>query len=211
MSFEPVEIDQDRRDRADRRRRLRNALRRNGPVVLYAYPHSHNAGYTVYAVFVEGSESVRLYACELSDQPLPDGLTHTDIFATIEPYEDPEPSVQAWLALAFPGASLTNVRVERVTRDAHAVNFDLSSCDAVGDSGCTDPDCWRCHSPLRPENLRTLADNLATAAMLFFAWQLRAVCPAWQPGCGDRPRLPSLMEAAIASPRVGTFLRKRSA
>lgn len=90
------------------------------------------------------------------------------------------------------------------------LDLDLYSC-AVGDSGCTDPTCWTCHSPLRPENLRTLADNLATAAMLFFAWQLRAVCPEWQPGCGDRPRLPSLMEAAISSPRVGTFLRKRSA
>ena len=59
----------------------------------------------------------------------------------------------------------------------------LTSCDFVGDSGCTDPDCWRCHSILRPENLRTLAKNLAFAAMLCRAWQQRGEQPAWCPGC----------------------------
>jgi hypothetical protein len=61
--------------------------------------------------------------------------------------------------------------------------LDLTSCDFVGDSGCTDPDCWRCHSLMGPENLRTLAKNLATAAMLCRAWQLRDADPAWRPGC----------------------------
>ena len=51
--------------------------------------------------------------------------------------------------------------------DLEAVRqLDLTSCDFVGDSGCCDPDYWRCHSPLRTENLRTLAENLAAAAML---------------------------------------------
>jgi hypothetical protein len=59
----------------------------------------------------------------------------------------------------------------------------LTSCDFVGDSGCCDPNCWRCHSPLRPENLRTLAKNLAAAAMLCRAWQQRDADPAWNPGC----------------------------
>jgi hypothetical protein len=67
--------------------------------------------------------------------------------------------------------------------------FDISSCHAVGDAGCCDPDCWYCHSPIGPENLRRLADNLATAAALCRAWQLRDLDPAWRPGClldGDR-------------------------
>ena len=51
------------------------------------------------------------------------------------------------------------------------------------DGVCSDPECWRCHSPLRPENLRTLAKNLAAAAMLCRAWQLRGEDPAWSPGC----------------------------
>jgi len=88
-------------------------------------------------------------------------------------------------------------------------DLDLTSCDFVGDSGCTDPDCWRCHSPLRPENLRTLAENLAIAALLCWAWKLRDGCPTWKPGCGEAPvRLPSLMKAALASPRIGAFLRR---
>ena len=62
-------------------------------------------------------------------------------------------------------------------------DLDLTSCDFVGDSGCVDPDCWRCHSPLRPESLRTLAKNLAAAAMLCHAWQMREDQPAWRPGC----------------------------
>jgi len=85
----------------------------------------------------------------------------------------------------------------------------LTSCDFVGDEGCCDPDCWRCHSPLRPENLRTLADNLATAALLCYAWRLRETCPTWKPGCGELPlRLPALMKEALASPRIGSFLRR---
>ena len=59
----------------------------------------------------------------------------------------------------------------------------LSSCDFVGDSGCCDPECWRCHSPLRPENLRTLAKNLVTAAQLDRSWRLRDTDPTWRPGC----------------------------
>lgn len=59
----------------------------------------------------------------------------------------------------------------------------LTSCDFCGDDGCCDPECWRCHSPLRPENLRRLAGNFATAAMLCRAWQMRADDPAWRPGC----------------------------
>ena len=62
-------------------------------------------------------------------------------------------------------------------------DLNLSSCDFVGDSGCCDPNCWQCHSPLGPENLRTLAKNLAAAAMLCRAWQMRDVAPAWRPGC----------------------------
>lgn len=59
-------------------------------------------------------------------------------------------------------------------------DLDLSSCDFVGDSGCCDPDCWQCH--LGPDNLRTLAKNLATAAMLCRAWQQRDEDPVWRPG-----------------------------
>jgi dihydrofolate reductase len=51
------------------------------------------------------------------------------------------------------------------------------------DGVCSDPDCWLCYSPLRPENLRTLAKNLATAAMLYRAWRLRDEDSNWQPGC----------------------------
>jgi hypothetical protein len=81
--------------------------------------------------------------------------------------------------------------------------LNLTSCDFVGDSGCSDPDCWRCHSPMGPENLRTLAENLATAALLCWAWQLREVCPTWLPGCGSMPELlPPLLREAIALPRV---------
>lgn len=38
--------------------------------------------------------------------------------------------------------------------------------------------------------------------------QLRDVCPTWKPGCGELPTgLPPLMRGAIASPRIGAFLR----
>ena len=62
-------------------------------------------------------------------------------------------------------------------------DLDLTSCDFVGDSGCCDEHCWRCHSPLRPENLRTFAKNLGTAAMLCRAWKMRDEDPSWRPGC----------------------------
>jgi len=62
-------------------------------------------------------------------------------------------------------------------------DLNLTSCDFVGDSGCVDPDCWQCHSPIGPQNLRTLAKNLAAAAMLCRAWQLRDEDAAWRPGC----------------------------
>lgn len=58
----------------------------------------------------------------------------------------------------------------------------LSSCDFCG-GGCSDPECWRCYSPLSPENLRTLAENLAMAGKLTRAWQIRDEDPAWFPGC----------------------------
>ena len=59
----------------------------------------------------------------------------------------------------------------------------LTSCDFVGDSGCCDPNCWQCHSPVGPDNLRCLAKNLAAAAMLCRAWQMHDADPAWRPGC----------------------------
>ena len=99
---------------------------------------------------------------------------------------------------------------EREAVYAFVRDTNLTSCDFVGDSGCCDPDCWRCHSPLRPENLQMLAKNLATVAMLCFAWQLREACPAWTPGCEETPAgLPSYMKDAIASPHIGAFLRGR--
>ena len=54
---------------------------------------------------------------------------------------------------------------------------------ADDDGVCSDPDCWRCHSPLCPENLRTLAKNIAIAAQLCRSWQLRDDQPGWRPGC----------------------------
>lgn len=63
----------------------------------------------------------------------------------------------------------------------------LISCDFVGDSGCCDPDCYHCYAPLRPENLRTLAQNLATAAALCRSWSMHDVEPAWRPGCHLKP------------------------
>jgi hypothetical protein len=60
---------------------------------------------------------------------------------------------------------------------------ELSSCDFVGDLGCSDLDCWYCHSPVGPENLRALARHLATAAMLCRAWRLASTESAWFPGC----------------------------
>lgn len=70
-----------------------------------------------------------------------------------------------------------------MTSQAASLEIELTSCDFVGDEGCVDPDCWRCHSPMGPENLRTLAKNLAAAAMLCRAWELRGADPAWRPGC----------------------------
>lgn len=67
----------------------------------------------------------------------------------------------------------------------------LTSCDFVGDSGCTDPDCWRCHSGIGPHNLRTLAGNLAIAAMLCRAHRNATggedppSARPWTPGCGS--------------------------
>jgi hypothetical protein len=74
--------------------------------------------------------------------------------------------------------TVTEADLESVRR------LELTSCDVVGDSGCCDPDCWQCHSPLGPANLRILAKNLATAAWLCRSWQLRGACPWWRPGCG---------------------------
>jgi hypothetical protein len=54
---------------------------------------------------------------------------------------------------------------------------------ADDDGICHDLDCWRCHSPLCPDNLRRLAKNLASAAMLCRAWQQRDEDPSWRPGC----------------------------
>jgi len=55
------------------------------------------------------------------------------------------------------------------------------------DGYCSNPECWRCHSPLRMENLRRLAQNLVDAAMLCRAWELRDVDAEWWPGCGRAP------------------------
>lgn len=92
------------------------------------------------------------------------------------------------------------------------MTFEFDHRDMVGDEGCCEPDCWWCHSPLGPENLRRLAENLATAALLCCAWQLGDLCPTWEPGCGKLPlRLPPLMQEAIASPQIAAFLRKKRA
>ena len=61
-------------------------------------------------------------------------------------------------------------------------DLNLTSCDFCG-GGCVDPDCWQCYSPIGPENLRQLAKNIASAAMLCRAWQLRGEDPTWRPGC----------------------------
>ena len=61
-------------------------------------------------------------------------------------------------------------------------DLDLTSCDFTS-NGCTDDDCYRCYSPLRPENLRSLAKNIAAAAMLCRSWNLRDQQPGWRPGC----------------------------
>ena len=73
--------------------------------------------------------------------------------------------------------------------------LNLTSCDFCGDSGCCDPTCWRCHSPVGPEHLRALAKNLEAAAILCRAWQLgwgagisyprMDGAPKWRPGCGS--------------------------
>lgn len=63
--------------------------------------------------------------------------------------------------------------------------LDITSCDFCPD-GCVDPECYRCYSPLRPECLRQLAANLATAAGLCrsFALARGTRQEAWRPGCG---------------------------
>ena len=58
------------------------------------------------------------------------------------------------------------------------------------DGVCSDPDCWRCYSPLRPENLRRLAGNLAIGAALCRAWQHRGDDPTWRPGCSIETESP---------------------
>jgi hypothetical protein len=75
--------------------------------------------------------------------------------------------------------------LEPTSEDVRAAlrQLDLTSCDFVEDSGCSDPACWKCHSALRPVCLRTLANNLSIAAMLYRAWAMHAACPAWRPGC----------------------------
>ena len=70
----------------------------------------------------------------------------------------------------------------------------LISCDFVGDSGCSDPTCWQCHSPVGPAALRCFAKNIAIAAVLCRAFQLGFTAgsdprmsddaPEWCPGCG---------------------------
>jgi hypothetical protein len=72
---------------------------------------------------------------------------------------------------------------EREAFYAFVRDTNLTSCDFCGDSGCCDPDCWKCHSPLRPENLQRLAANLATAAMLCRSWARCDEDPTWRPGC----------------------------
>lgn len=62
---------------------------------------------------------------------------------------------------------------------------EITSCDCCPE-GCVDHDCYQCYSPLRPENLRRLAKNLATAAALLRSFELgRAAWWAWTPGCGE--------------------------
>ena len=102
---------------------------------------------------------------------------------------------------------LTPAEAEALRERLQQLN--LTSCDFVGDSGCSDPDCWRCHSTMGPENLRMLAENIAVAALLSWAWQLREADPLWTPCCGKLPaQLSSYMEAALASPHIGAFLRR---
>ena len=90
---------------------------------------------------------------------------------------------------------LTEAELDAIRR------LDLTSCDFVGDSGCSDPDCWKCHSPLGPVNLRLLAKNLATAAALCQAHRLGfdegmdvagvsegySSTHPWTPGCRRSP------------------------
>lgn len=68
--------------------------------------------------------------------------------------------------------------------------LDLSSCDFCG-GGCSDPECWRCYSPLSSENLHTLAENLSTAGTLCRAWQLFVDDPTWYPGCNLKNEIKS--------------------
>lgn len=70
---------------------------------------------------------------------------------------------------------------EEVIRRVRAL--DLTSCDFAGDAGCAYPECWRCYSPLRPENLRALAANITIASMLCRAWRLCRDDSTWWPGC----------------------------
>ena len=80
----------------------------------------------------------------------------------------------------FPEQAPTEAELQR-TRELMR-DLDLTSCDFTS-SGCTDDDCYRCYSPLRPENLRSLAKNIAAAAMLCRSWNLRDQQPDWRPGC----------------------------
>jgi hypothetical protein len=75
-----------------------------------------------------------------------------------------------------PEAPLTEEDLARIC------GLDLTSCDFCG-GGCCDPECWRCYSPRGPENLRQLAKNIETAAMLCRSWELRGEEPDWRPGC----------------------------
>lgn len=92
--------------------------------------------------------------------------------------------------------------------DYHAMNWD--GCFGCGDEGCVDEDCYYCHSPLRPPNLRRLAQNLATAAGLCKAWELGQGPKGWKPGCGMSAdgselsqRSRELLDAGMADVREG--------
>lgn len=158
--------DDDARAQAARRALIREMLASGDRVVLRAHRHYHEAGY---AVFVDHREGP-VYACTLTTEPLPEGIVDSDIVTMDAASPDPERTVWEWLSCEFPGVSLKNVQVEHY--EGSKLTRELTSCDFVGDSGCSDPDCWQCHSPLGPEGLRTLAKNLAIAATLCRAHRL---------------------------------------
>lgn len=91
-----------------------------------------------------------------------------------DPTNDPYPAVG--------GQLLDGVLVERLLSASFLDT--IRSCDGCGDQGCCDPTCWYCHSPMGPENLRLLAQNLGTAGFLCTAWQNAKRSPSWEPGCG---------------------------